>query len=381
MEGCGQHRPEGQSQATWVMVTAGHQDPHSAPDPAVTRGLLTHPGPSLSECVCGRVHGCVCVGTGVLSCECSKPAEQRPAPLPFRSPPGQLCRAEFWTLTTCSYPSQSWVWRPGPFTAQCSGALLQMPRYPAYLRGGGLARRLGQAQGPASVLTCLSSQAPALQQYRTSAGSPANQSPTSPVSNQGFSPGSSPQVRDAAPLPLPHSSLAGAPQRGPCAPVQRLCLLSHSTPSRSLHRGGDERAQPPYAVAKEKAPSPRAATFPQHLCSRAEPQLRVAGSPFTPVTSVPASPQRAARSRLPAACAPSLPMSALETSCFQASGGGGVLPHFGEQLSDSQPVRGLCSSAPSTPCEGVSLTSRPPAWEASLSGLAARPRSLPSSHG
>ncbi|XP_073909670.1 CREB-regulated transcription coactivator 1 isoform X8 [Castor canadensis] len=36
-------------------------------------------------------------------------------------------------------------------------------------------------------------QAPGLPQYRTSAGSPANQSPTSPVSNQGFSPGSSPQ--------------------------------------------------------------------------------------------------------------------------------------------------------------------------------------------
>ncbi|XP_036997983.1 CREB-regulated transcription coactivator 1 isoform X7 [Artibeus jamaicensis] len=36
-------------------------------------------------------------------------------------------------------------------------------------------------------------QAPALQQYRTSAGTPVNQSPTSPVSNQGFSPGSSPQ--------------------------------------------------------------------------------------------------------------------------------------------------------------------------------------------
>ncbi|KAF5914407.1 hypothetical protein HPG69_016679 [Diceros bicornis minor] len=35
--------------------------------------------------------------------------------------------------------------------------------------------------------------ASARQQYRTSAGSPANQSPTSPVSNQGFSPGSSPQ--------------------------------------------------------------------------------------------------------------------------------------------------------------------------------------------
>lgn len=36
-------------------------------------------------------------------------------------------------------------------------------------------------------------QAPALQQYRSSAGSPANQSPTSPVSSQGFSPASSPQ--------------------------------------------------------------------------------------------------------------------------------------------------------------------------------------------
>ncbi|XP_073452186.1 CREB-regulated transcription coactivator 1 isoform X1 [Aquarana catesbeiana] len=32
-----------------------------------------------------------------------------------------------------------------------------------------------------------------LQQYRSNAGSPSNQSPTSPVSNQGFSPGSSPQ--------------------------------------------------------------------------------------------------------------------------------------------------------------------------------------------
>ncbi|NXE41228.1 CRTC1 protein, partial [Ptilorrhoa leucosticta] len=39
-----------------------------------------------------------------------------------------------------------------------------------------------------------------LQQYRSNAGSPANQSPTSPVSNQGFSPGSSPQ----------HSSMLGS---------------------------------------------------------------------------------------------------------------------------------------------------------------------------
>lgn len=68
------------------------------------------------------------------------------------------------------------------------------------LQGGGSGGRGGR-RGPARGLTCLSSQAPALQQYRTSAGSPANQSPTSPVSNQGFSPGSSPQVRVALSLP------------------------------------------------------------------------------------------------------------------------------------------------------------------------------------
>ncbi|XP_025066075.1 CREB-regulated transcription coactivator 1 isoform X4 [Alligator sinensis] len=43
-------------------------------------------------------------------------------------------------------------------------------------------------------------QVASLQQYRSNAGSPANQSPTSPVSNQGFSPGSSPQ----------HSSILGS---------------------------------------------------------------------------------------------------------------------------------------------------------------------------
>ncbi|XP_012584482.1 PREDICTED: CREB-regulated transcription coactivator 1 isoform X5 [Condylura cristata] len=55
--------------------------------------------------------------------------------------------------------------------------------------------RRPQAQQVSPSLSPLSpiTQAPALQQYRTSAGSPANQSPTSPVSNQGFSPGSSPQ--------------------------------------------------------------------------------------------------------------------------------------------------------------------------------------------
>lgn len=71
------------------------------------------------------------------------------------------------------------------------------------------------------MLTRLSSQAPALQ-YRTGAGSPATQSPTSPVSNQGFSPGSSPQVR-APPWALPHVT---------CPMCLVLsCGVTHSMPS------------------------------------------------------------------------------------------------------------------------------------------------------
>uniref|UniRef100_W5LZT5 CREB regulated transcription coactivator 1a n=1 Tax=Lepisosteus oculatus TaxID=7918 RepID=W5LZT5_LEPOC len=48
-------------------------------------------------------------------------------------------------------------------------------------------------QTQTSVGIDINSHVAALQQYRSSAGSPANQSPTSPVSNQGFSPGGSPQ--------------------------------------------------------------------------------------------------------------------------------------------------------------------------------------------
>lgn len=94
-----------------------------------------------------------------------------------------------------------------------------------------------QAWGPSRVLTCLLSQAPALQQYRASAGSPANQSPTSPVSNQGFSPGSSPQVRDAA-SPLP-AACTPAPASIPLPSVLRT---PHSIPSRPLGCGGEQKA-------------------------------------------------------------------------------------------------------------------------------------------
>lgn len=81
-------------------------------------------------------------------------------------------------------------------------------------------RSVGPMQGSVKH-NCLSSQAPALQ-YRTGAGSPATQSPTSPVSNQGFSPGSSPQVRPP-PLALCHfmSHVPSAPQC--CPPSHTFC--------------------------------------------------------------------------------------------------------------------------------------------------------------
>ena len=171
--------------------------------------------------------------------------------------------------------------------------------------GGDLARRPGRA----SVLTCLSSQAPALQQYRASAGSPANQSPTSPVSNQGFSPGSSPQVRDAA--PPPNSSLAGAPSVAPVH-LPSICTSCLSPRHRVHSIGvGTGEAQPPYAGQGAGTLPPELSLSHSTSAVCAEPLLRVAGSPFTSVTTVPASPQGAARSRLPAASAPSLPMSAL----------------------------------------------------------------------
>lgn len=71
-------------------------------------------------------------------------------------------------------------------------------------------QQAGLVQLPSSVNSCSPSDnqastqtsmtidmnaASSLQQYRSRVGSSANQSPTSPVSNQGFSPGGSPQVR------------------------------------------------------------------------------------------------------------------------------------------------------------------------------------------
>ncbi|XP_064590075.1 CREB-regulated transcription coactivator 1 isoform X7 [Zonotrichia leucophrys gambelii] len=105
---------------------------------------------------------------------------------------------------------------PYPFFSQPSSqqqpqpaGASSLPQPPALLQSSGLQR--GPQLPPLSVTVPSSiPQSPpgsqsqpsvgidinsaSLQQYRSNAGSPANQSPTSPVSNQGFSPGSSPQL-------------------------------------------------------------------------------------------------------------------------------------------------------------------------------------------
>lgn len=107
------------------------------------------------------------------------------------------------------YSPHTWEWGCGGRSPWGPGLWAQVP---CSLRGGNLWGLSGELGWGLCILTHLSLQAPSLQQYRTSAGTPANQSPTSPVSNQGFSPGSSPQVRDVAthapvfpctPVPLP----------------------------------------------------------------------------------------------------------------------------------------------------------------------------------
>lgn len=106
----------------------------------------------------------------------------------------------------------------------------------ARVGAGCSARSRKRARGPTMHRMCLPSQAPALQQYRTSAGSPANQSPTSPVSNQGFSPGSSPQVRDTTPPLHPALQPCFVPL---CAPAWLPAIwASCLTPSHFLHPPG-----------------------------------------------------------------------------------------------------------------------------------------------
>ncbi|NXP88702.1 CRTC1 protein, partial [Passerina amoena] len=143
---------------------------------------------------------------------------------------------------------------PYPFFTQTSSQQQQqpavassLPQTPPLLQSSGLQR--GPQLPPLSVTVPSSiPQSPpgsqsqpsmgidinsaSLQQYRSNAGSPANQSPTSPVSNQGFSPGSSPQVRDSV---LPQALLLVCLTL--CVPLQleQFNMIENAISSNSLY--------------------------------------------------------------------------------------------------------------------------------------------------
>ncbi|XP_048198564.1 CREB-regulated transcription coactivator 1 isoform X5 [Perognathus longimembris pacificus] len=120
-----------------------------------------------------------------------------PSPLPTPLDPEEPAFPAFPTLSGTRSPDSS-LTHPGLGSSQGMSTPSSSPQHqPAGVNPLSLSTeaRRQQPQQVSPTLSPLSpiTQAPALQQYRTSAGSPANQSPTSPVSNQGFSPGSSPQ--------------------------------------------------------------------------------------------------------------------------------------------------------------------------------------------
>ncbi|XP_048198565.1 CREB-regulated transcription coactivator 1 isoform X6 [Perognathus longimembris pacificus] len=107
-----------------------------------------------------------------------------PSPLPTPLDPEEPAFPAFPTLSGTRSPDSS-LTHPGLGSSQGMSTPSSSPQHqPAGVNPLSLSTEARRQQPQ---------QAPALQQYRTSAGSPANQSPTSPVSNQGFSPGSSPQ--------------------------------------------------------------------------------------------------------------------------------------------------------------------------------------------
>lgn len=222
---------------------------------SAAEGSPALPRPGLScppVCVCARTCVAVCTHIWVWVCihaGALKPAESRWTPPP---PPVALQYDSVKLGSLTNPPPSGSPKRPQAPTGLRDPHLLRCSWYSAHLIGGGCLWGVlcgewpgpgRQAWGPSRVLTCLSSQAPALQQYRASAGSPANQSPTSPVSNQGFSPGSSPQVRDAAsPLPAPRTTaLLCVPH---VSTPHRLCLTPHSIASRPRRQGREKKALP-----------------------------------------------------------------------------------------------------------------------------------------
>uniref|UniRef100_A0A8C3U7W2 CREB regulated transcription coactivator 1 n=1 Tax=Catharus ustulatus TaxID=91951 RepID=A0A8C3U7W2_CATUS len=174
---------------------------------AASQGMTTTPAPSQ--------HRQPNVSPLSLGADSRRPQSQQMSPtLSPLSPITQAVAMDALSLEQ-QLPPYPFFTQPSSQQQQQPAVASSLPQTPPLLQSSGLQR--GPQLPPLSVTVPSSiPQSPpgsqsqssmgidinsaSLQQYRSNAGSPANQSPTSPVSNQGFSPGSSPQ----------HSSMLGS---------------------------------------------------------------------------------------------------------------------------------------------------------------------------
>ncbi|XP_032938031.1 CREB-regulated transcription coactivator 1 isoform X7 [Catharus ustulatus] len=168
---------------------------------AASQGMTTTPAPSQ--------HRQPNVSPLSLGADSRRPQSQQMSPtLSPLSPITQAVAMDALSLEQ-QLPPYPFFTQPSSQQQQQPAVASSLPQTPPLLQSSGLQR--GPQLPPLSVTVPSSiPQSPpgsqsqssmgidinsaSLQQYRSNAGSPANQSPTSPVSNQGFSPGSSPQL-------------------------------------------------------------------------------------------------------------------------------------------------------------------------------------------
>ncbi|XP_054142544.1 CREB-regulated transcription coactivator 1 isoform X6 [Melozone crissalis] len=168
---------------------------------AASQGMTTTPAPSQ--------HRQPSVSPLSLGTDSRRPQSQQMSPtLSPLSPITQAVAMDALSLEQ-QLPPYPFFTQPSSQQQQQPAVASSLPQPPPLLQSSGLQR--GPQLPPLSVTVPSSlPQSPpgsqsqpsmgidinsaSLQQYRSNAGSPANQSPTSPVSNQGFSPGSSPQL-------------------------------------------------------------------------------------------------------------------------------------------------------------------------------------------
>ncbi|XP_030640090.1 CREB-regulated transcription coactivator 1b [Chanos chanos] len=212
--------PSPDQEMTASLMPAAHSTGGSLPDltniqfpPPLPTPLdpddTTYPAPATSSGTANLTHLGISAGShGVATSEAtlSGPGQQRqqtPAPLPLStdgqqqlSPtlPPQIPNTQAVTLDGLSLDQQLSQYSLLTLLSDLQKQQPALPQNIRLIQLPPLAVSTASSMAPPAALTQTHSTANAnANTYRNQTGSPANQSPTSPVSNQGFSPGGSPQ--------------------------------------------------------------------------------------------------------------------------------------------------------------------------------------------